>query len=145
MEVATSTRVYARNGFGQFRRACDEAATATIAEAVNDGADLAADMAPYRTGVLANSITPRMIDSRSGEWGSDLKYALPQETGSVPHPLPANVTFFWVREGRDWKPSGPTSTQVINHPGNPATNFLRDSYEAISARIMSIARKHYPG
>lgn len=141
MDIAVSSRVTIRDEFGRFISACDEAATATVEEVIRKGAALSAAMAPKRSGALAASITPAMIDSRSGHWYSDLKYALPQETGSVPHEITGRVSFFWEREGRPWRPGD----NMIHHPGNPATHYLLSGYEIVFKDAIAIADKHYPG
>lgn len=150
--AAVSTRVTARSGIGRFIADCEGAATATVLEAATDGSRIAAGRAPKRTGALAASIKPFLLSRTSAVWGSSLKYALPQETGSVPHDLPSNVSFFWEREGRMWmapdtyqRVTGHAGADPIKHPGNPATHYLRGSYSVIKPRLLSIAKKHYPG
>lgn len=152
MAVHVSNRVVVRNKMGQFIRECEDAAQRTVVEAINEGADLSAALAPKRTGALAASIVPLVLSRTSGVWGSSLKYAMPQEEGSVRHALPADVSFWWEREARMWMPpdvylrvTGYPGNDPIDHPGNPATHYLRDAYRVISRRLVKIAAKHYPG
>lgn len=149
---AVSTHVVARNRFGQFIRAVEQAATETVLDTATQGAAASATLAPRRTGALAGSIKPFVVSRTAAVWGSNLKYALPQETGSVAHDLPANVSFFWEREGRMWMTpdqylarTGYPGNDPIQHPGNPATHYLRDGYRSIRGRMLAIAAKHYPG
>lgn len=150
--AAVSTTVYSRNGIGRFISACERAATETVMDGAEAGARVSATLAPKRTGRLAASISPFLLSRTSAVWGSNLKYALPQETGAARHPLPANVSFFWEREGRMWLPpesyfklTGHAGADPIDHPGNPATHYLRDGYKAVKGRMMSFAKRNYPG
>jgi len=152
MDVAVSTRVVARNNIGQFIRDCEQAAGETVLDVAKQGVAASQALAPKRTGALAASIQPFLITRTQAVWGSALKYALPQETGARPHPLPANVSFWWEREGRPWmapetylRVTGFPGADPISHPGNPATHYLRDGFDAIKHRITDIMRKHYPG
>lgn len=139
--VAVSQRVIARNRFGQFRAALSEAATATVKDAIDDGAAASRALAPMDTGRLAGSIESEMTGATSGHWFSDVAYALHQEFGTKRHRQTGWVNFFWEKAGRDWVPG----ENEINHPGNPPHPYLRPAYEAVMARIMQIARRNYPG
>ena len=152
MDVAVSNRVIARNGLGQFIRECEQAAGETVLDVARQGVAASRALAPVRTGALASSIQPFLLTRTQAVWGSNLKYALPQETGARAHDLPANVSFWWEREGRMWMPpevylrrTGHAGADPIKHPGNPGTHFLRDGFDSVWGRVMSIARKHYPG
>lgn len=136
-----SNEVHLRNSFGQFIAACDAAATATVKQAVSEGADLSAVMAPKDTGTLAGSIRPQMTSSKSGKWYTRMKYAHPQEFGGSPHTQTGSVSFYWANMGRMWGP-GPN---LINHPGSAPQPFMRPAYEVISRRMMEIAAALYPG
>jgi hypothetical protein len=135
-----SSRVQSRNGIGQFAAECSAAAVATAAEMTTDGTKAAKALAPKRSGALANSIYPIYM-GKAGRWATGMYYAMFQEEGAGPHQLPGNVSFFWEKMGRQWTPG----YNLINHPGNPATRFMRRSYQIVAARAMAIARKHYPG
>lgn len=158
MEIAVSNRVIARNGIGQFRVACERAAERTIKRAVNDGAELSRSFAPVgpkhdeRTIPLAASIKARMTGSTSGEWYSTARHALPQEFGAGPHVIAGNphLRFFWEAAGRMFVPAEefyhqPGLVSIVNHPGNPASPFLRPAYNQVMGRIMAIARAEFPG
>lgn len=152
MSVAVTSRVVARNSMGRFIAACEQAATETVLDIAQQGANASRTFAPSRTGKLRASIQPFLLSRTQAVWGSSLKYALPQETGSVAHDMPANVSFFWEREGRMWMtPSqylwitGFEGADPIRHPGNPATHFLRDGWRSVKPRMVAIADKHYPG
>lgn len=152
MRVAASTRVIARNSMGRFIADCEQAAQDTVSEIVKEGADKSRDFAPEKTGALKKSITPVVVSRTQGHWFSDLPYALPQETGSVPHPIVGSpdLAFYWEKYGRDFIPArflyqDPDAITVVSHPGNPATHFLQRGYDAVKRRAISIAKKHYPG
>jgi hypothetical protein len=156
--TAVSTQVHARNGIGQFIKACEEAATQTVLDTIEAGQRESQARAPVRTGALRASIQPFLTSRTSGVWGSSLKYALAHEKGSGIHggkgkyPISAYVRFFWDKAGRMWLHpdeyfnwTGHEGADPIMHPGVPATHYLRDGYEAIKPRMMQYARKNYPG
>lgn len=147
-----SNQVILRNSFGQFIRECEAAAEATVQEMVDDGAKVAAGLAPKRTGRLAASIKGFMLSRTSGVWGTNLKYAAPQEFGAAPHEITAYVSFFWDKVGRMWlHPDqylyqfGHFGADPINHPGNPATHYMQQSWAIMSPRFVELAKKYYPG
>ncbi len=150
--VVYTNRVIARNSFGRFIRECEQAAEATVYDTVKEGAEVAAVLAPKRTGRLASSIEPFMLSATSGVWGSNVKYAAAQEKGAVPHPISAYVSFYWDKMGRQWlhpptyqRLTGHPGADPINHPGNAATHFLRDSAAMMQRRMAQIAKSRYPG
>lgn len=136
-----SMHVSLRDEFGRFIAACDEAATKTVEDLIKQGAAMSRAMAPVRTGSLSGSIESHMISSRSGVWGPHVKHAMPQEFGASPHPLPGNVSFFWLEQGRMWEPGA----NEIRHPGNPPHPYLRPAYEAVMGNAISVAAANYPG
>jgi hypothetical protein len=150
--VVYSNTVVARNGLGQFIRDCEQAAGATVRDFVEEGASVAATMAPRRSGQLASSIKPFMLTATSGVWGSNVKYAAAQEFGAGPHDISAHVKFFWDKAGRMWmypetyeRVTGFPGADPIHHPGNPATHFMKHSWEVMKPRFTALAKKHYPG
>ncbi len=150
--IEARTTVIAQNNIGRFVTECELAARDVIEEAVTDGARIAASLAPRRTGALAASIHPVVLSRTSGLWQTGVPYALPQETGSRPHPIPGSpdLRFWWEKAGRTFLPARefygiPEAITVVNHPGNPATRYLLRSSHAVMAGIIRIADKHYPG
>lgn len=148
MEV-TSNVVIARNAFGRFLSECDAAATATVQDLIEDGAKMSAAFAPKgkkpnRYGVrLADSIYPAMLSDREGVWGSDLPYALVQETGGSGWPITGPLNFWWDNMGRRFTtPRGMISK--VSHPGMAGHHYLRKAYEVVMARWSEYARRHYP-
>jgi hypothetical protein len=139
--------VIARSNIGRFISQCEEAATATVKDAIKEGARLSKEFAPHgskpdpRTKTIRDSIDHRMTGATRGEWYADARHALPQETGAAPHDITGYVSFFWEKEGRDWEP-GPNT---IHHPGNAPQPYLRPAYEIVMSRVMEIAKRHYPG
>lgn len=140
-----SNTVIARDSFGRFVSAIKAGGAEMMADMARDGADLSRAYAPK--GGKPDARTPRIVDSifeqhtsTTAQWGSTARHALPQETGGVPHLQRGDVSFFWEREGRRWRPG----QNMINHPGNPAQPYLRPAYENIMARWMDYARRHFP-
>lgn len=144
-DVAVSNTVIARSDIGRFISLCEEAGARMMADIANDGANLSRELAPK--GVKDDPRTPHLADSIVAEststaarWKATARHALAQELGSIRHPQSGWVHFFWEKEGREWEP-GPN---IIDHPGNPPHPYLRPAYEAMMARWMVYARRHYP-
>lgn len=147
-----------RNNFGQFIAACDKAATDTVRDVIERGAQLSRDNAPIghkpdpRTIPLVDSISSRMISSRSGEWKSVARHALAIEFGATPHEIPGNpdLAFYWETVGKFFVPASvyyndPGRQTIVNHPGNAAQPFLRPAYHAVMGMAMQMAAREYPG
>lgn len=147
MAIAVSNRVIVRNGFGQFIRDCEGAATATVSDALDEGVAAAKIRAPVgfkpdpRTGKIIDSFYKQILGRTSGVFGNNARHALAQEKGARPHPITGDVTFFWEKYWRQWEPG----ENEIQHPGNPAHPYLRPGYEVVMRRIVDIAKRHYPG
>lgn len=151
--IAVSNRVVARNHFGQFIRDCEQAATATVKELIEEGEAISKGMAPVGsktdrrgTPIFASFFT-QMHSRTSGVWGNFSPWALHQEFGTRAHVILGSpyLRFFWDNAGRMWIPGLFGTPDVVMHPGHRAQPFLRPAYEAVMARAMSVARKHYPG
>lgn len=157
MDIAVSNRVAVRNDIGQFIAACEQGAEKTVKEAVKRGERISRRLAPEghkddpRTLPLKTAMFSRMVSRTQGEWGNFARHALPVEFGAGPHTIPANVSFFWEREGRMWMSpaeylarTGYPGADPIHHPGNPAQPYLRPAYEQVRAQLIEIARANYP-
>lgn len=144
--VEAHAHVVARNGIGQFVRDVEGAATSTVKDAIEEGADLSRTLAPVgkkpdgRTVKLKDSITTEMLSRTQGRWTSRARHTLAIEKGAAPHEITGDVSFFWEKHWRMWEPG----ENMIQHPGNAAQPFLKPAYDAVSRRLMSIARRHYP-
>lgn len=147
MDVAASTQVHYRNNLGRFISDCESGARGTIAETVKEGARLSKGFAPERDGGLKRSIEPVVISRTSGVWRATAPHALPQEFGARPHEISGSpgLSFFWEKEGRMFTPAPGGKVTTVNHPGNPAHPYLRPAYKVVMGRVMSIAKRHYPG
>lgn len=152
--TATSRSVIARDSFGQFARELDRAGTATLRDMVQDGAKLAKRLAPKgkkrdpRYGVrLGESIIPIMYSDREGAWGSDLPYAMVRERGGAGWPISGNLNFWWENAPGGARRFGtaPGRVSTVWHPATAGTHYFEESYQAIMARWMQYARRHYPG
>jgi hypothetical protein len=146
VDVALSNTVVMRNSIGQFAADCQRAGHSTVERAVEDGAQFSREFAPVgsktdpRTKHIKDSIHAE-ASGNSGRWWCDARHALAQEKGSTDHMQTGWANFFWENEGRDWE-AGPN---LIHHPGNPPSPYLRPAYEAVMAEIMDIAREEFPG
>lgn len=146
--IAVSGRVIARNSLGRFIADCEQAGHDTVEKSIKRGATMSRRMAPRKTGALAGSIESHMLSRTSGAWAAHAHYAMWQEEGTAPRQMIGNpyFHFFWENQGRWWQPGFFTDgPDVINHPGNPPSPFLRPAYEAVMAQVMAIARAEYPG
>lgn len=160
MKVGYSNQVHVRDEFGRFIADIERAATESVKAAIEEGADLSRSLAPSRrrrdprTVKLKNSISTQMLSRTSGRWLSDARHTLPIELGAAPHDITADVSFYWTKAGRMWFPygspevwdaTGGPGNEIIKHPGNTAQPFLRPAYKVISAKLLSIMSRFYPG
>jgi hypothetical protein len=150
--IAVSNQVHVRNNMGQFIRDIEGAATRTIEDALEEGIAAAQAAAPVRTGRLRDSFVPLILSRTSGVFFNNAPYAMAQDQGAVRHFLPANVSFWWEKMGREWMPpdvylrvTGHPGADPIDHPGNPATHFMDAGMRRIRARIHAIMQRNYPG
>lgn len=156
--VAVSSPVLARNSMGEFIAACERGAEKTVKDAIEEGAALSRTFAPIghkhdkRTVPLQQAIHTRMLGRTRGEWYARARHALAQEKGAAPHPIYGSpgLNFYWEAAGRRFVPASeyyhqPGLQTVVNHPGNPAHEYLRPAYEAVMRRVMAIAKRNYPG
>lgn len=133
--VGFSCRTQWRNEFGRFASAMDTGAQRSQSEAGDIGAALAAALAPKRSGFLAGS-----IHGNGHGFEADADYAAAQEEGAGPHLIGAGFDKVLVNEGEGFGPVlGP-----VEHPGNPATHFMRDALKMVNARLMGIIRGNMP-
>lgn len=140
--TTVSNRVFARDDFGRFLADIDEAAQATVSELLSIGIATSRVAAPVKTGRLRESFMRQMLSSHSGVYANTAPYAKFQDEGVGPNEKPADVSFWWQAQGRFWSPDS-TGTQVIQHPGNPASNFMAAGWAAIRAAAPSVTAKHY--
>lgn len=138
-----SGTVVLRDEMGRFVSHLERGGQDMLAEMAKDGANISRALAPQ--GHKPDQRTPRIVDSitssvqgNQARWGSSARHALAQEFGARPHPITAEVEFFWEKHWRMWKP-GPGE---IDHPGNPAHPYLRPAYDEVMARWPEYARRH---
>jgi hypothetical protein len=133
--VGFSTRVQWRDEFGRFAQALDTGAQRSQAEAGEIGAVLAAALAPKRSGFLAST-----IHATGHGFAADAGYAAAQEEGAGPHLIGAKFGSTLVNEAEGFGPViGP-----VEHPGNPATHFMRNALRMVNQRLMGIIRGNMP-
>lgn len=146
-----STEVFVRNNMGRFMADVRGAATQVVEDALDAGVAEARAHAPARTGRLRASFVPVILSRTSGLFMNTAPYALYQDEGAGPHPLPANVTFWWDKMGRMWMPpdvyrrvTGFPGADPINHPGNPGTHFMDAGYRAAVRAAERAVARYYP-
>lgn len=145
--------VVVRNGFGQFISECEAAASRTVDDILDEGIDLARDLAPVghkrdpRTVPLKDGFFKNKISRTSGVFGNFARHALAIEKGAKPHPITGApyLRFYWESARRMWVPGLFGTPDVVNHPGNAAQPFLRPAYRVVMKRAMAIAKRNYPG
>lgn len=140
-DVEVTSTVQWRNDHGQFMRVIDDAAEAAVKETVAAGVEAAVTiLAPHRrSGALQGSIGPFMNGSRQGGWYAGSGHAMPQEHGSVGHPIGAEGQILANKE-RGFYAKGP-----VDHPGNPALHFMRESYRIVSRGLLRRVARRIPG
>lgn len=143
--VPLTMTVNHRNRWGQFAAHYEHAGEQTVKDAIDEGARLSRSLAPVgtkpdpRTIPLRESIEPVMTSRTRGSWIAHARHAKPIEFGARPHPITANVRFWWESAGRMWIPG----IGWINHPGNSAQPFMRPAYQIIKRRMSEIAHRNY--
>jgi hypothetical protein len=140
-DVEVSSTVQWRSDDGRFARALDNAAEGAVKETIAYGVELAmAILAPHRrSGRLAGSLGPFMNGPAQGGWYAGAGHALPQEHGARPHTIGAPGQILANKE------TGFFAKGPVNHPGNPALHFMRDSYRLASRNLMHGVAKRLPG
>lgn len=145
-EIAVSNKVIARDEFGRFIAECEAAGIATMRDIANKGAELSREFAPVgkrddpRTRHLKESITAH-YSGTTAYWKADARHAvIVEKTGSVWHTQTGDVSFFWEKAGRMWKPG----INLIRHPPTAPKPYLRPAYEIMMATWMDYAKRYYP-
>jgi hypothetical protein len=144
-DIAVSNKVIARDEFGRFISECKIAGENTMRDIAEKGADLSRQLAPKghkpdpRTRRLVEAITSSYT-ATTAHWEADARHAIAQEQGAGPHEISGNVSFFWEKMGRMWRPG----KNMIQHPGNRAQPYLRPAYQIMMATWMDYARRYYP-
>lgn len=135
--VPITTRVFWRDDIGRFAANVDLGAARAMEEASREGARLAAEFAPKKTGRLAAGIHPIGRGKHGGWATSDVPEAGPQEHGAGGHVIGANGE---ILAGADFGPvKGP-----VWHPGNPAIHYMARSLSFMKSRLTSILRRNMP-
>ena len=132
-DIGIRTAVRWRDEFGRYAQALSIGAQRSQHDASNLGAQIAAMLAPKRTGALSGSIHSTGAGFATGA----LPQAEPQEEGAGPHWIG------WESEVLMGDEFGPVRGPVL-HPGNPATHFMRNALRFVTARMMGIIRSNMP-
>jgi hypothetical protein len=134
-DVGFKCNVRWRDESGRFAAAMDEGARRAQEEAGEIGAAVASALAPKRSGELAASVRPN-----GAGFEATAPYAAAQEEGAGPHLIGTGFDSVLVNEAEGFGPVlGP-----VEHPGNPATHFMRDALKLVNARLMGIIRSKMP-
>lgn len=143
-DVGVTTRVAWRDELGRYASAVEAGAEATVVQASDKGAFLAAVLAPKRTLALAGSIEPFISGSGQGGWRAGTDHALVQEKGGRAHE---------IRKRIPDNPEGGTlanpaqgffSKRAVRHPGNPGVHFMRRALAMVAAELPMMLRKNIP-
>lgn len=151
-DISIQNRVVVRNNFGQFIAACEAAGVKTVDTILEEGVEVARDLAPVghktdrRTTPLRESFFIEKLSGTSGVFGNFARHALSIEKGARPHPITGSpyLLFYWEEARRMWIPGLMGEPDVVMHPGNDAQPFLRPAYRIVMKRAMDIARRYYP-
>lgn len=130
-DIGISTKVQWRDEFGRFAQTLTVGAERSQRDASNLGAQVAAMLAPKRSGALGESVH----STGSGFATGALPYAEAQEEGAAPHWIG------WESEVLMGDNFGPVRGPVL-HPGNPATHFMRNALRFVNSRLMGIIRSN---
>jgi hypothetical protein len=136
-------RVDARDHLGQFLAKTHLAAIRTVEETARRSADYARSREPVKTGALRASTQPVVLGSTTGGVVFGTNHWKYQDRGTHPHEITADVTFWWERQGRQWRPSGRMSNQMIHHPGNRAVHFISQTQDYATREFMDAARRNF--
>lgn len=146
--VDLGARIFAVNRFHHFISEVEAARTKTVRETTERAADLAQQKAPKKTGALKKSIEPVMFSAREGGVVVGVSYWKHQEYGTERHYIPsggprlgANLYFFWENEGRIF---GPPYPNYVDHPGNPAIEFMQKAGKQARREMMDRLRANMP-
>lgn len=95
---------------------------------------LAASFAPRRSGFLAGTVRPNGhgFEATAG-------YAAAQDAGAGPHSIGAPGQVLGNEDDGFGPVKGP-----VEHPGNPATHFMRDALRLVNRKLMQIIRSNMP-
>lgn len=136
--IRVESKVYYRDHLGRFASAIEAGTVAAMDEISREGATLAGEFAPKRTGRLAGGIHPIGGGAQGGWATPELRYAMPQEEGAGPHAIGDPGQMLGTKEG-DFSARGP-----VWHPGNPAVRYMKRSYDFMKSRMLPIVARHMP-
>lgn len=140
-----SPQVRYRSESGRFLANCDQAGTAAVTEAVEEGAKLARVLAPVGAPDKRDELKLRagiegvLTGPMDGHVISRARVSKIVEEGSAAHSIGAPGQTLY----NPYKFFGPRSGPV-SHPGTTANPFMRPSFAALRGKLAGIMRKHYP-
>lgn len=121
-EINVSNKVLFQDESGRFMADIDGKARGAVWELTRIMTAMAVNYAPFRKGTLRQSIEGYMTGPLQGEVVATAPHALPQETGAGPHQIGAPGQHLSNPE-QGFHAIGP-----VNHPGNPATNYMHRAF-----------------
>jgi uncharacterized protein YukE len=141
--IVVSESTFFRDDSGRFLSKVDAGATAAVKEIAETIANLAKAFAPFRTGELKKSIIARMMGAHEAFAIATAPHAAVQEFGGSPHTIGEEGQRL-INRGEGLYP-GWSGWGVVEHPGNPATHFMRNAGQVVAALSQGIVEKHMPG
>lgn len=128
---------------GRFISAVTEGCTEAITRAVDEGESLAVINSPKGpTGQLASSIKGLVMSATEGIIVATAPHAIFQEKGAGPHLIPSLLRggkVFLYNPQELFAALGP-----VEHPGNPATHFLRRAGDVVAAYFPMYLKEALP-
>lgn len=141
-EIAVSGDVLLHLDSGAFVANVDGALTPAVEDVADQMAAMGRVFAPKgKTLELTNSIQGLLVSATSAVAVATAPHAIFQEKGAGAHIIPSLLSGGWkLLAGDDFGPVwGP-----VEHPGNPATHFLEQAGDAVSAFVPRILAEHLP-
>lgn len=154
-EIRVTNRVTVQDRFGQFLAQVEDADRRSVEEAAKVGAAAARARAPrsmvprhgrhmadtIHAGSATGGFSDRVIGSVSAEIIVGTEHWRFTETGTRPHEITGNVSFFWEKEGRRWNPGSNT----IRHPGSIGVHFMQAGFDAAWEELPKAMKRNYAG
>lgn len=137
--IRIHNRTRLRDESGRFLAEVHKGASRAALAIANLGLRVAGNAAPKRTGRLRASARSRRTGPYTAEVSFAAPYAQEQESGAGPHSIGRPGQILANKEQEFGPTRGP-----VNHPGNPATHFMRKGYDAAAAAGENIAAQYLP-
>lgn len=114
---------------------------AGYAQAAAEATGVAKLAAPHKTGELSRSISFRPAGATSGDIYSNARHAAAQEGGAGPHTIAPVRKRSLANKTLGFGPLPPG--MGVEHPGNPATNYLGKARDAFPSLLTNALRGQF--